>query len=164
MVPAISKIAISAARLLQPTPLRRDSTYLYSNTESENSNGDPCDTPCISNFCKCENQFTFCLRPLSGSHNTDTGDCTLGASETTGVFRNSDGDSFDDVVDLGNGVPNPVLYTGNSWPVSLVICIYHTMTDIYRVDLFSHSLTVGRVSPLHQSSGRRLWSTVLQFC
>ena len=94
--------------------------HLYSNTESELSNGDPCDTICIGDFCKCDNQFTFCLRPFSsGSENTDIDDCTLGGSKTTMVFQNSDGSSFDEVSDLGNGVPNPVEYAGSSWPVSL---------------------------------------------
>ena len=103
--------------------------HLYSNPEWKNGNGDPCDTLCVGDFCKCDNQFTFCLRPLSSSQDTDAEHCTLGASKTTSVFRNSDGKSFDNVVDLGNGVPNPVLYTGNVWPVSLVICIYIAITQ-----------------------------------
>ena len=33
--------------------------HLYSNTESELSNGDPCDTICIGDFCKWFHKFVF---------------------------------------------------------------------------------------------------------
>lgn len=90
----------------------------YSNPRSMDSGGEMCEgSPCVLG-CECDNQFTFCLRPQGGSRSDDDMDCILGSSQTSNAFPNSDFMSFAEVTDLGNSVLNPVVYTGNSWPVS----------------------------------------------
>ena len=91
----------------------------YSNPGSLESSGSDCDIPfCPGGDCECDNTFTFCLRPYTDTHSTNANDCPLGGSLTTQVFFESDDMSFIDVTDLGNAVPNPVLFMGDSWPVS----------------------------------------------
>ena len=90
----------------------------YSNPGSLESSGSDCDSWPLCSICKCDNTFRFCLRPYTDSHSTDANDCSLGGSLLTGVFYESDNMSFIDVTDLGNAVSNPVLFTGDSWPVS----------------------------------------------
>ena len=63
----------------------------------------------------CDNRFLFCLQ----THNIPVGSevCPLG-NYSTGVVS---GDSmvFNVGQDLEEGVPNPLLFTGPRWPVSL---------------------------------------------
>lgn len=89
--------------------------HTYSNPNHRDRDGD-CESLCFSN-CDCDNQFTFCLRHQGGSRSTDTSSCSLGGrSQRTGVFDSNDFIIFNS--NLGNGVSNPLVYTGNSWPVS----------------------------------------------
>lgn len=92
--------------------------HSYSNPSSQGSDGEGCDVPCIPETCECDNQFTFCLRPQSGSRDSDQTFCQLGGSQVTSVFSNSDLISFDGIRSIGPAVSNPVVYAGNSWPVS----------------------------------------------
>lgn len=95
--------------------------HSYSNPSSQESDGDDCDILCILEACGCDNQFTFCLRPHLGSRSTDKTFCPLGGFQRTSVFSNSDIMSFDGILSLGASVSNPVLYAGDSWPVSYIM-------------------------------------------
>ena len=75
------------------------------------SNGNRCD---IHN--NCDNRFTFCLRPSTESRSTNKSVCTLGQHQT-GIFS-SDNINFAGLTDLGNSVSNPMVFSGETWPVS----------------------------------------------
>ncbi len=60
----------------------------------------------------CSNRFRFCLRPPGLGPDNDT--CPM-EQYVTGAISN-DNMLFDSERDLG--VPNPLVFTGKSWPVS----------------------------------------------
>lgn len=63
----------------------------------------------------CNNRFKFCLRP----HGMGTGNDTCPTEEyVTGDISN-DNMTFSLGRELDEGVPNPLVFTGKSWPVSL---------------------------------------------
>ena len=64
---------------------------------------------CESN--DCDNMFTFCLKE------DVEGACSLEGLHVTATFDNSDDMNFEGVSDLGNGVTNPVTYTGVEYRV-----------------------------------------------
>ena len=93
--------------------------HSFFNDNHLDADNDVCDTVfCPGERCEeCDNRFTFCLRAFGGSRNDDTSFCPLGGAQTTMTFHNSDATDFSSVASLGSSVPNPIIYTGNSWPV-----------------------------------------------
>lgn len=65
----------------------------------------------------CNNMFTFCLRPTGFHEESDT--CQTDQKLVTGPISN-DSMVFESGVDLYPGIPNPMIYTGERWLVSIV--------------------------------------------
>ena len=86
----------------------------YFNLQHTRNDGFCCE---IADDCEddCDNRFLFCLQ----THNIPIGSevCPLGNYST----GNISGDSmvFNVGQDLEEGVPNPLVFTGPQWPVSL---------------------------------------------
>ena len=94
----------------------------YVNAEERvGSRGDYCDVICVPPYCSCDNIFTFCLRPLGTTRdNNNNTNCPLGRF-VTGTFYDNDNINF--TRDLMNSVSNPLVYSGNLWPVSPEIIV-----------------------------------------
>ena len=86
--------------------------HTYQNSRSRDSNDDCCDAliVCVG---ECDNQFIFCLRGTSTANDGNTNNCPLG-SYCTGEIGD---DSFTFSTPISNGVPNPMIFSGNIWPV-----------------------------------------------
>ena len=114
---------------ISPQPTFVSSSYtLYVRANSySNSYNTVADGTCCNQFatsscnywlclnCQCNNYFTFCLRAYGASHDGNATLCPLGSYKT--------GDIGDDSFSFGSssidsGVPNPLVFTGNVWPVS----------------------------------------------
>ena len=96
----------------------------YSNPSSLDFNGDTCDLTnlFISGTERCDNIFIFCLRSQGSSQqDTDSESCGLGPPQITDAFDNSDNINFRDMTTLGNSVSNPIVFSGERWPVRLDI-------------------------------------------
>lgn len=63
---------------------------------------------------ECDNRFLFCLQ-LSNQSMTDV-TCPLGSYSTGNISRDSA--TFATGEDLDEGVPNPMVFKGPTWPVS----------------------------------------------
>ena len=78
-----------------------------------------CESTCTDD-CACDNVFTFCLRAYGSSiSDSDIYNCPLGGNITSKVYPNMN--IFDFGSALGTSedpVPNPIRFTGESWPVS----------------------------------------------
>ena len=85
----------------------------YSNPTSLRFTGDICDNI----FSPCDNSFTFCLRFPGDFRNTDRFNCSLGGPVTTVTFQDDDSIDFSSMTMIGS-LPNPLVFTGDSWPVS----------------------------------------------
>lgn len=96
---------------------------------------------------ECDNHFTFCLR-FTGANSRniaiDTNSCPLGII-TTGVYDNNDDIVFSSILDVGpeeSPVYNPLQFTGNSWPVSIIInvaitsCMHFSMKPCITVKVY----------------------------
>lgn len=95
--------------------------HSYSNPHSQ-ARFLPCDLLCFfGSACQCDNQFTFCLRNENGSRSTNVDFCSLGDAQQTQFFDNSDNMNFEMLDTLGNSVPNPLVFTGDIWPVSKIM-------------------------------------------
>ena len=82
---------------------------------------------CIGVGTICDNSFSFCFREANGREDTDSEDdsknnCTYGQNTTDLIQRNSDSLTFTVGEDFPGGVPNPVIATGQRWPVSKNLC------------------------------------------
>ena len=89
--------------------------HTYQNSRNRDSSGSPCDVV----FSECENQFVFCLRESSTSNDGNPNNCPLGRYSTGEIG----GDSFTFSSPIANGVPNPMTFNGNEWPVSKLACM-----------------------------------------
>ena len=99
----------------------------YTNAEErEGRNREYCEGDgegCLAFFssdCPCDNIFTFCLRPLGTVRDNNNANCPLGRF-VTGTFHDDDNINF--TRDLMNSVSNPLVYSGNLWPVSSEIIV-----------------------------------------
>lgn len=91
--------------------------HTYQNTGHRDSEGDCCESvisPCLSD---CDNIFTFCLRNAGTARDDDPMNCALGRFTTVGDVPGGDDITFSSV-NIAAGVPNPMTFIGNSWPVS----------------------------------------------
>ena len=83
-----------------------------------------CDDFAIPANCldPCDNVFTFCLREMGRTDENalNLSNCPYGLIKT-GVFENNDNLTFTLGEDLPGGIPNPLLFSGPSWPVRLII-------------------------------------------
>ena len=70
----------------------------------------------------CDNRFIFCLREF-GRTDIDlrTQSCLYGR-ERTEQYNNNDSLTFTVGEDFPGGVSNPLVFSGTSWPVSLLNC------------------------------------------
>ena len=89
----------------------------YVNTKHILKSGFCCDRSSSPSSCQdpCDNQFTFCLRPTGAEEGNY---CPINGTiyETTSSISDHiefEGESIDE------GVPNPLVFTGETWPVSL---------------------------------------------
>ena len=76
------------------------------------------DLPCSP----CDNQFQFCLKNITGEMYDG---CEIGYMESELVAEDDDDLTFSPGDDIG-GLTNPLLFSGESWPVSLsahVLCV-----------------------------------------
>ena len=69
----------------------------------------------------CANRFLFCLRPTGFGQESDA--CPTGKSLVTGVVDGGDRILFEPGKDLDDGVPNPLVFSGKTWPVSSHVCL-----------------------------------------
>jgi len=84
------------------------------------------DTNCNN---QCDNIFVFCLRNSVHSQSDITENCPLGLNKTN-QFENSDTIVFSPpFIDEEAGVPNPLVFTGDVWPVSY-LCHYYLHTSL----------------------------------
>ena len=125
-------ILLLFTNLLQFTPVACTYTlqvraHTYRNTYHLNSLAECCEiygrtqnclqsSWCTTTTCKCDNRFNFCLRNYGTSQDDDASNCPLGSKRTGLVY--SDNDYFNFSSSMG-GVPNPMSFTGSSWPVSI---------------------------------------------
>ena len=88
----------------------------YTNPISRNAY-DMCCSPSDQEDCRteCNNAFLFCVR--EGGHQRDLQDCPLGTWWTSRI--GGDAISFVPGQNIDNGVPNPLVVRGESWPVSI---------------------------------------------
>lgn len=63
----------------------------------------------------CNNRFKFCLRPMGFDQESDA--CPTGQMLATGPISD-DSMEFESGTDLDDGVPNPLIFTAEGWPVS----------------------------------------------
>lgn len=69
----------------------------------------------------CDNRFTFCLRNAGTDEDDDATNCPLGRYSSSEIVGGDDfifGSS-----QIASGVPNPMTFSGNFWPVSLIYSI-----------------------------------------
>ena len=88
----------------------------YSNPSHRSDDRGYCDTIFHR---ECENKFKFCLRPFGTSLGSNENNCPLGSYPRNRHTEVIGGDVFDfGASQIANGVPNPMVFTGNEWPVS----------------------------------------------
>ena len=95
----------------------------YRNTGGKKSSGFCCgavfDTDCdsVPGGHPCHNGFVFCLRCIDAAEDENCATCPLAIERyaTAGAVGDDD---FSFATPLDSGVPNPMAFTGNIWPVS----------------------------------------------
>ena len=102
--------------------------HRYENSDSETADGAYCD--CCS---QCDIGFFFCLRDSGTSHDDNTGNCPRGSYEAGEVSTDSDTFNFGSS-SIDDGVPNPMTFDGNVWPVSSV----HKSPGVYMAMWFQY--------------------------
>lgn len=127
--------------IIQVTPAKGAYTlqvevFSYSNPEHRDFEGACCDFAIIG--CgKCESDFRFCVRSYGTSATTNS--CpTSSVYYTSGPIPGSPSSyNFNTQGEIypGANVNNPLVFTGDSWPVSLVVreSRFHYV-DIYKND------------------------------
>ena len=89
--------------------------HRYENSDSTSADGEYCD--CCS---QCDIGFFFCLRDSGTSHDDNAGNCPRGSYEAEEV--STDDDTFDfRSASIDDGVPNPMTFDGDLWPVSFSV-------------------------------------------
>ena len=77
------------------------------------ANGECCECcPLLGCIDNCDNYFIFCKRPHG--YDTSSEECPGGSYQTGDL--GGDNVTFSSPID--SGVPNPLVFTGTSWPVS----------------------------------------------
>ena len=67
----------------------------------------------------CDNRFIFCLREFGrNDSNLSSQSCPYGRNATD-HYNNNDNLTFTIGEDFPGGVPNPVVFSGTNWPVSM---------------------------------------------
>ena len=84
-----------------------------------------------SENARCNNMFIFCLRPLETS-NLDFTFCPLGENSTRRISR-GDNIEFGLGEQIVSGLPNPLVFTGDRWPVSRSLIV--TLLLLYDFNL-----------------------------
>ena len=106
------QVHVSASYRMEVTVLS------YINPNNQDFDGGCCD---LDITCEpCETYFLFCLRDIGHSVTDDR--CTRGAYNTSHAPIRSMSIIFtpgQDIV-MNPRVPNPLVFTGNSWPVSFM--------------------------------------------
>lgn len=76
---------------------------------------------------QCDNIFVFCLRNSGHSQSDTIENCPLGRYKTN-QFENNDAIIFStSFIDQEANIPNPLVFTGDVWPVSYLYHYYlHT--------------------------------------
>ena len=90
----------------------------YSNQHNRTFNSQCCRVNCSG----CDSIFLFCLRPAGFDQNSDA--CPLGSYSSAGFPVNSTTVVFSFGTfrqNVGN-ISNPLVFVGDSWPVSLFVC------------------------------------------
>ena len=106
------QVHVSASYRMEVTVLS------YINPNNQDFDGGCCD---LDITCEpCETYFLFCLRDIG--HSVTDDQCTRGAYNTSHAPIRSMSIIFppgQDIV-MNPRVPNPLVFTGNSWPVSFM--------------------------------------------
>ena len=91
--------------------------YSYSNPGNQDFDGGCCD---IFGCGTCETFFLFCLR--GRDHSVLDSTCSRGAYSTSHAPISAMTITFTPGQDIASNprVPNPLVFTGNSWPVSCI--------------------------------------------
>ena len=99
----------------------------YANSQHKDSNGVCCEllrtsgcTPWWCAHCECDNKFNFCLRNSGTARDDNVGNCPLGSYSTGEI--GDDSFSFGST-SVASGVPNPMVFTGSVWRVSIKLDI-----------------------------------------
>ena len=108
----------------------------YRNSGGRGSNGFCCDalfdTSCDSlPGYPCDNEFVFCLRNIGTAEDGTTANCPLGRYSTDVIG----GDDFSFATPIDSGVPNPMTFTGNIWPVREFNVCYCSGFKVYNIIL-----------------------------
>ena len=107
--------------------------HTYSNRYHYDYRGRCCDHWWRRRNCRkpCDNRFNFCLRSYGASRNNNANDCPLGARRTAKVYENDDYFNFPSPM---GGVPNPMSFSGSSWPVSTTAMVkYVKVSTVLRM-------------------------------
>ncbi len=80
--------------------------------------GQCCDGACTND---CDNRLTFCLRP-QGTTDPDLTQCSVDEPLYTTTTTGTDDQVF--LNDNLLGLPNPLIFTGDTWPVSCLTGIF----------------------------------------
>ena len=121
----------------------------YENQRSVRNDGFQCSAGGTS---PCNNHFTFCLRPSHYPTTIPAGaidvraECPLGSYATSNIT--GDDLTFTVGEDLNGGVPNPLIFTGIRWPVSVIVVYTLQCSAIMRVVLILYSYLQGSVQLL----------------
>ena len=123
--------------------------HSYQNSDHLERSGDCCDYAIFTDCGYCDNQFVFCLRGSSTS-NGNSNNCPLGSYSTEGYIED---DSFTFRSPSFNGVPNPMTFRGNVWPViKLIECrkcsMKLTMNDQEKASIANSMFALIMANPL----------------
>lgn len=92
--------------------------HTYSNPQGVDSDINCCESfsspPCPEN--DCDTNFIFCLRNLGATRDSNPTNCPLGSFQTEDDFVENTF-TFDSQFIERPNVPNPLVFTGASWPV-----------------------------------------------
>lgn len=101
--------------------------YSYSNPNNQDFDGGCCEFQIVCSD-PCETYFLFCLRNID--HDVLDSTCPLGAWSTSHSPISATTISFTPGQTIVSHVPNPIVFTGNSWPVSLFILRTHNLQKL----------------------------------
>ena len=105
--------------------------HSFTNNNHLDAEDEVCDIFCSDDRCEeCDNRFMFCLRNFGDFRSGNRAFCPLGGAMETMAFDNSDAMIFSSLTSLGNSVLNPVIYTGNSWPVRISFCTLYAYSYV----------------------------------
>lgn len=104
----------------------------YASTTHVKSDGFCCRTP-INLVCTdhCNNRFTFCVRPTGVNTSDSTGACLDSAQQLATGSISDDMMEFEIGRNLDAGIPNPLVFTADRWPVRFLLFLFSCSNYYY---------------------------------